>query len=118
MTYFLVPPTSPREFVRFDDVDFERYRKSNCGLGFCAAIGRGVLIMRCRVLPALLAALLMFIANLTADAQQAAAAGAKKKVVFIAGRPSHAYGGHEHNAGCLLLAKELQAAMPSLNWLM
>jgi putative membrane-bound dehydrogenase-like protein len=39
---------------------------------------------------------------------------AKKKVVFIAGRPSHAYGGHEHNAGCLLLAKELQAAMPNV----
>src|SRR6185369_11408886 len=41
-------------------------------------------------------------------------ATAKKKVVFIAGKPSHAYGGHEHNAGCQLLAKELQAAMPSV----
>lgn len=41
-------------------------------------------------------------------------AAAKKKVVFIAGRPSHAYGAHEHNAGCLLLAKELQAAMPNV----
>lgn len=42
-------------------------------------------------------------------------AGAKKvgkKVVFVAGRPSHGYGAHEHNAGCTLLAKELQAAMP------
>src|SRR5687767_12759870 len=38
----------------------------------------------------------------------------KKKVVFVAGRPSHAYGAHEHNAGCQLLAKELQAAMPNV----
>ncbi len=30
-----------------------------------------------------------------------------KKVVFIAGRPSHGWGSHEHNAGCLLLAKRL-----------
>jgi putative membrane-bound dehydrogenase-like protein len=35
-----------------------------------------------------------------------------KKIVFVAGRPSHAYGDHEHNAGCILLAKELKAAMP------
>jgi putative membrane-bound dehydrogenase-like protein len=39
---------------------------------------------------------------------------AKKRVVFISGKPSHGYGAHEHNAGCLLLAKELQAAMPSV----
>ncbi len=30
-----------------------------------------------------------------------------KKVVFIAGRPSHGWGSHEHNAGCLLLAKRI-----------
>ncbi len=33
-----------------------------------------------------------------------------KKVVFIAGTPSHGYGAHEHNAGCLLLAKCLDTA--------
>ncbi len=33
-----------------------------------------------------------------------------KKVVFIAGQPSHGYGAHEHNAGCLLLADRLQSA--------
>ncbi|WP_437227624.1 PVC-type heme-binding CxxCH protein [Planctomicrobium sp. SH661] len=32
-----------------------------------------------------------------------------KKVVFVAGRPSHAYFAHEHNAGCLLLAKALNS---------
>lgn len=42
------------------------------------------------------------------------AQSATKKVVFVAGRPSHGYGAHEHNAGCTLLAKELQAAMPSI----
>ncbi len=31
----------------------------------------------------------------------------KKKVVFIAGRPSHGFGAHEHYAGCKLLAKAL-----------
>ncbi|MGF1583672.1 MAG: family 16 glycoside hydrolase [Gemmataceae bacterium] len=30
-----------------------------------------------------------------------------KKIVLIAGRPSHGYGAHEHNAGCLLLADGL-----------
>lgn len=38
----------------------------------------------------------------------AARAEGKKKIVFIAGTPSHEYGGHEHNAGCLLLAKCLK----------
>ncbi|AMV22579.1 PVC-type heme-binding CxxCH protein [Planctomyces sp. SH-PL14] len=33
-----------------------------------------------------------------------------KKVVFVAGRPSHAPREHEHNAGCRLLAKSLEAA--------
>lgn len=28
----------------------------------------------------------------------------EKKVVFVAGTPSHGYGAHEHNAGCLLLS--------------
>ncbi len=35
---------------------------------------------------------------------------ATKKIVFIAGKPSHGYGAHEHNAGCLLLAKALESA--------
>jgi len=30
---------------------------------------------------------------------------AKKKIVLLAGRPSHAPGDHEHNAGCQLLAR-------------
>ena len=33
----------------------------------------------------------------------------KKKVVLIAGRKSHGYGAHEHNAGAALLAKALNA---------
>ncbi len=31
----------------------------------------------------------------------------KKRIVLIAGRKSHGYGSHEHNAGCLLLGKWL-----------
>jgi type 1 glutamine amidotransferase len=34
----------------------------------------------------------------------------KKKIAFIAGPASHAYGAHEHKAGCLLLAKALNEA--------
>jgi len=37
-----------------------------------------------------------------------------KKVVFIAGPASHGYGDHEHNAGCLLLAKALNENMPGV----
>ena len=33
-----------------------------------------------------------------------------KKVVFVAGTPSHGYFSHEHNAGCLLLSKALNEA--------
>ena len=32
---------------------------------------------------------------------------AKKKIVFVAGRPSHGFAQHEHNAGCRLLAKAI-----------
>ncbi|RYD40629.1 MAG: hypothetical protein EOP83_35000 [Verrucomicrobiaceae bacterium] len=32
----------------------------------------------------------------------------KKKIVFIAGNPSHAPGEHEHRAGCMLLADQLK----------
>ncbi|MCE9606554.1 MAG: DUF1080 domain-containing protein [Planctomycetia bacterium] len=40
-------------------------------------------------------------------------AGEGKKIVFVAGKPSHGYGAHEHNAGCILLAKELEKALPN-----
>ncbi len=33
---------------------------------------------------------------------------ADKKIVFIAGRPSHGFGSHEHKAGSMLLAKSLK----------
>lgn len=36
-----------------------------------------------------------------------AADAVKKKIVFIAGNPSHGRGEHEHRAGCMLLAGEL-----------
>src|SRR5258706_8843095 len=41
----------------------------------------------------------------------AVAAEGKKKIVFIAGTPSHEWGGHEHRAGCELLAKCLNESM-------
>jgi hypothetical protein len=36
----------------------------------------------------------------------------RKKIVLVAGPPSHGYGYHEHNAGCLLLAKCLNESLP------
>jgi type 1 glutamine amidotransferase len=57
--------------------------------------------------------------RIAADAEPAvdrgaAAAGGTKKVVFVAGKPSHGYGSHEHNAGCLLLAHYLQQNAPDI----
>jgi putative membrane-bound dehydrogenase-like protein len=62
-----------------------------------------------RILFALLASL-----TIGAVTAPASAADAKKKIVFIAGNPSHGYGAHEHNAGCDLLARLLKQAMPEL----
>jgi putative membrane-bound dehydrogenase-like protein len=47
------------------------------------------------------------------DAQSGASqtsSTAKKKILFVAGNPSHGYGAHEHYAGCVLLAKALNAS--------
>jgi hypothetical protein len=55
----------------------------------------------------LIAALLIAVGCFASIAQ----AQDKKKVVFIAGNPSHEWGGHEHNAGCELLAKCLNESM-------
>ena len=49
-----------------------------------------------------------------ADTSAAAEGDAAKKVVFVAGRPSHGYGAHEHNAGCLLLAHYLKKHAPGV----
>jgi type 1 glutamine amidotransferase len=38
-----------------------------------------------------------------------------KRVLFIAGFPSHGPGEHEHKAGCMLLSKSLDAAMPNFD---
>lgn len=40
-------------------------------------------------------------------AEPSSTAVAKKKIVFVAGKPSHAPGQHEHRAGCMLLADQL-----------
>ena len=43
-----------------------------------------------------------------------AADAEKKKVVFLAGGPSHGFGAHDHLAGCNLLANKLKEAKPGL----
>ena len=59
---------------------------------------------------------LVLLAALAAFACIAPAASAadaeKKKVVFVAGGPSHGFGAHDHLAGCNLLANKLKEAKP------
>ena len=51
--------------------------------------------------------------SLQAQEEKAAEAAEGKKIVFLAGAKSHGYAAHEHYAGCVLLAKSLEAALPS-----
>ena len=55
-----------------------------------------------------------WIAILLLTATAVPAEAQKKKVVFMAGTPSHGYGSHEHNAGCMLLAKSLQQSVDNV----
>ena len=52
-------------------------------------------------------------APLAAEVENAAQ-GARRKVVFVAGRRSHAYGSHDHWAGSLLLSKWLNENHPQV----
>ena len=54
-----------------------------------------------------------FIFALALSAAAWSAFAADKKIIFIAGRPSHGPLSHEHRAGCLLLAKSL-AGVPGI----
>lgn len=56
---------------------------------------------------AFLAAFVIVPAALTATAAEPAA----KRIVFLAGGPSHGYASHEHYAGCKLLAAHLERGM-------
>ena len=67
--------------------------------------------MDCRMIGALL--IVCFAAPLTLAAESA---NAKHKVLFLAGKPSHGYGAHDHLAGCMLLAKSLnESGLPMLD---
>jgi Trehalose utilisation len=50
---------------------------------------------------------LIVVGIIVSFAHAADQAAAKKKVLFLAGHPSHGYGAHDHLAGCMLLAKSL-----------
>jgi type 1 glutamine amidotransferase len=52
-----------------------------------------------------LLSLAALLAALPSPAQEA-----RKKIVFVSGKPSHGWGDHEHYAGCLLLSKALEAS--------
>ena len=51
---------------------------------------------------------MLTILGLVSTALVVPAAAEDTKIVFVAGRPSHAPGDHEHRAGCMLLAKCLE----------
>src|SRR5829696_695113 len=54
----------------------------------------------------------LFVTFVCSAAALGAADAEKKKVVFIAGGPSHGFGAHDHLAGCSLLAAKLKEAKP------
>ncbi len=58
--------------------------------------------------------LALAVAWLFAPLAESASAAEGKKVVFVAGTRSHGYGSHEHYAGCVLLAKSLEKAVPGV----
>lgn len=62
----------------------------------------------------LIALICVFALVAASFSSQAADASGKKRVVFIAGKPSHGWGQHEHKAGCMLLAKYLNDNMPQI----
>ena len=62
---------------------------------YCTALGTFVLLF----------------ATLVFDAHSAD----KTKIVFVAGEKSHSWGAHEHKAGCMLLAEQLNKNMPNVN---
>lgn len=65
-------------------------------------------ISRSLMVPALVAAgaALCFLTD-TPATSKAEEAPVRKKIVFVAGKPSHGKGQHEHRAGCMLLADHL-----------
>ena len=64
-----------------------------------------------RPLACILAAAAAFLS--IANAEPSAGVLPKKKIVFVAGKPSHGPGQHEHRAGCMLLADQLEkSGMP------
>jgi type 1 glutamine amidotransferase len=58
--------------------------------------------------------LMLSVLSLALCSAVGAAEGDKKKIVFVAGNPSHGFGGHEHKAGCVLLAKALKEGLPNV----
>lgn len=72
--------------------------------------------MLTRIFFALLAMPLLMSATLAAAEDTATPETAKAhKVLFVAGNPSHPPGEHEHRAGCMLLAKSLEEALPEVD---
>jgi type 1 glutamine amidotransferase len=51
--------------------------------------------------------LLLLLCAMTSFLSAADKANGKRKVLFLAGKPSHGYGAHDHLAGCMLLSKSL-----------
>jgi type 1 glutamine amidotransferase len=53
-------------------------------------------------------------AGIAAWATGAAGSPSKKRIAFVAGRKTHGFGEHAHNAGCLFLAKCLNDNVPGI----
>lgn len=81
------------------------------GIGPLAIFGDGArslpIMRRFISLPRTVFPLALAAAVMAATAPPTEAETAKKKIVFVAGNPSHGRGEHEHRAGCMLLADQL-----------
>lgn len=92
-------------------------RSENYSPNFLRRVRRGNL---CRLV--LLAGALVFSLSSPGSADEAApvekaqqtSSPSSQRVAFVAGYRSHGYGAHEHQAGCLFLAKSLEKAVPGL----
>src|SRR3954471_5156923 len=57
--------------------------------------------------PSMLVCSLLLACTATSTLFAAEKTDAKRKVLFLAGKPSHGYGAHDHLAGSMLLSKSL-----------
>ena len=70
--------------------------------------------LKTHCLPIVIAILGLFVANSECTTAFGNEPNASKRIVFIAGGPSHDFGSHEHYAGCRVLADAVKRSVPNV----